>query len=254
MDNTNLIKPREESFHFGHIKPVLLVALVLLGISWMKNPELFKFLSAGKTSATIANADAPRYYAYVAPAEFSQPMVAGTSTEPQGPSIINEDGSVTPIKDMGQVLGASTQNVVVSLTGIAVNEIPDGDQAIKKYFDDSQSIENSYINNADFETALLSGSQQQIDGQAQKLTDIKNNLLKLPVPHSLAKLHKLKIAQYAAGINILNNFTQADDNPELVGQYLDQFLKAQQDMDAENLAMQQKYNLNLGLIPQTGNQ
>jgi hypothetical protein len=85
----------EQSIHFGHLKPVLLVALLLLGITWMKNPQLFKNFEAPKSALTTAGRNLPHYYAYVMPAEFSQPMVAGASTQASGPSIINEDGSIS---------------------------------------------------------------------------------------------------------------------------------------------------------------
>lgn len=233
----------KENFNFGHVKIIFMAALLLLGLAWFKNPQLFSALGR-KQEVKKISANVPRYYAYVPPAEDMQPMVAGASTVQQGPMIINEDGSVTPALDAGTVLGASTENIQLPLDQIAVSEIPDSGGAIQKYFSDAQLIESNYINNADFEAALNSGNQQQINAQAQKLTGVKNNLQKLEVPRSLVKLQKLKIAQYQAAIAILGNFTKADENPELVGQYLDQFLKSQQDLDAETAAINQKYNLN----------
>lgn len=247
QQNTSVIQYEEDGqFHTGHLKAVLMVAVLLLGISWMKNPQLFSVFKNQKAPSVAATADMPRYYAYVTPSEYTQPMVAGASTQAQGPMIINEDGSVSSVSDVGQVLGASTENIQLSLDQIQVKEIPDSDAAIKQYFTDAQNIESDYINNADFETALSSGNQKLIDSQAQKLTDIQNNLQKLSVPASLVKLQKLKIAQYQAGVGLLNNFTKADDNPELVGNYLSEFLKSQQDMDAENQAIEQKFGVSLG--------
>ncbi|MEK7161540.1 MAG: hypothetical protein AAB729_02515, partial [Patescibacteria group bacterium] len=95
----------------------------------------------------------------------------------------------------------------------------------------------------EFETALSSGNQQLINAQAQKLNAVKEALQKLFVPQSLVKLQKLKIIQYSASVGVLQNFTQADTNPELVGKYLQEFLKSQQDLDTENTLVAEKFNL-----------
>lgn len=240
MQNLVSTSVHKEGLHGGHFGLIALTAVLLLGVSYIKNPASFNFTANSKV---LSGANAPRYYAYVEPAD-NTPLVAGANTA-QGPSIINEDGSLTPV-DMGSVLGAATEGVQLSLDSIAVKQIPDSDDAIQQYFIDSLSIESGYIDNADFEAALMSGNQAQIDAQAQKLSDISNNLQQLSVPRSLVKLQKLKILQYEAGVGLLKNFTKADENPELVGQYLGQFLKAQQDMDNENQVVQQKYGADLG--------
>ena len=231
----------EPHVHLGHFFTVMSVAVLLLGISWMKDPGLFRT----KKSLPIAanEQDVPHYYAYVTPSEdLPGPQVAGANTQGQGPSIINEDGSVTRI-DLGQVLGASTENTLLPLDKIFVKEVPDSEPAIRQYFTAAQNIESGFINNANFESALSSGNQEQINKQAEIISKIKDNLLNLSVPSSLVKLHKLKIAQYQASVGLLNNFTQADSKPELVGQYLEQFLKSQQDLDTEQSVVNQKYNL-----------
>jgi hypothetical protein len=246
MDQPTNSSSFTQQFNFGNLAAICLVAVFLLAVSWIKNPSIFSF---HKTDAHVSQGDqqdVPHYYAYVAPSEDQQPLVAGANTDPQGPSIINEDGTVTPIANMGQVLGASTENVKLSLDTIAVKEIPDSDDAIKKYFSDSQSIESGYINNTDFQSALSSGDQLQINQQSKKLSAIQENLRKIQVPSSLVRLQKLKIIQYAAAVGLLNNFTQADKNPELVGQFLDQFLKSQQDMDTEMSFAEKKFQVDLG--------
>lgn len=192
----------------------------------------------------------PQYVPYVPSADDQQAEVLGasisTSTEDSGPMIINEDGSVTPALTDGQVLAASTQDVTLSLDDVKVSQVPDSQAAIQNYVTQSQNIESSYINNTDFETALESNDQAQINAQAQKLQSIENNLQKLSVPASFVKLQKLKIIQYQAGVELLNNFTQANNNPELVGQELDQFLKAQDDMDTETANVEKQFNIDLG--------
>lgn len=227
-----------DTIHGGHFGAVLLTAILLLGISWMKNPELFTLHKAANLAAS--DSSVPRYYAYVTPPEdLPQPMVAGANTN-QGPSIITDDGQVVPI-DMGQVLGASTQDVTLSLDDIKVNVVPDSGAEREKYFSEAQKIESNSIGDANFGAALNSGDQAQINQQAQKFIAMRDSMQKLPVPESLVKLHKLKIVQYDSSIALLQNFTLADQNPELVTNAMQQFLKSQQDLDAENSAMAQKY-------------
>jgi len=228
--------------HWGHFGVVLTAMVLLLGVSWMKNPELFSF---NKTNAQpVSEADVPQYYAYVQPPEDTQPLVAGASTN-QGPGVISDDGSnnVLPVDNTGQVLGASTQDVQLPLENIKVNPVADSDAAIKKYLTDSRKIEIAPIDNAAFEAALSSGNQQSINLQSQQLISIRDSLQKLLVPAGLVKFQQLKIAQYNAAIGVLQNFTQADQNPQLVGDYLQQFLKSQQDLQTETSAVAQKYNL-----------
>jgi len=225
-----------DAINWGHFGVVLSTMVLLLGVTWMQQPQLFSFK---KSSPTADVADAPKYYAYVEPAEDHPPLVAGASTN-QGPSVINEDGTVSPV-DMGQVLGASTQDVKLALDDVKVDPVPDSDAAIKKYFSDIQSIESSPVDNSAFESALSSNDQAQINAQAQKLIGVRDALQKMVVPQSLVKLQQLKIAQYNSAIGVLQNFTQADSNPQLVGDYLNQFLKSQQDLDTETNSVVQKF-------------
>jgi hypothetical protein len=227
------------SIHWGHFSAVLMTMVLILGMSWMEKPELFSF---NKSAPSLTEQqDAPHYYAYVPPAQNNQPEVLGASTNP-GPSIINEDGTVSPA-DIGQVLGASTQDVVLSPDAIKVHAIADSPEAIQKYLADSQAIENGPIDNSDFETALSSGNQNLINKQAEKLIAVQGGLLKLLVPQGLVKFHQLTVIQYGSAAGVLQNFTKADSSPELVGQYLGQFIKSQQDLDTETFSIAQKYNL-----------
>ncbi len=237
INSTTNIEQAPSPINFGHLGVVMFSLVLLLGLTWLKQPQLFSI----KKSNSVASNSAPKYYAYAQPAGDSMPMVAGANTM-DGPSVINEDGSVSQV-DMGEVLGASTEGVVLSLDEIKVNIIPDSTDAIKKYFAEANQIENSQIENAEFETALSSGNQKLIDAQAQKLSAVKDALQKLSVPTSLVKLQKLKIIQYSASVGVLQNFTQADANPELVGKYLQEFLKSQQDLDTENSVVAEKFNL-----------
>lgn len=222
--------------HWGHFGAILMAMVLILGMSWMEKPELFSFKNS---ASTAVDQNVPHYYAYVPPASDKQPEVLGASTNP-GPSIINDDGTVSPV-DMGSVLSASTQDVQLSLDSVKVNQISDSNQAITKYFMQAQIIEISPVDTAAFQSALTSNDQVQINAQAQKLINVRDALQKLPVPQSLVKLQQLKIIQYTSAVNLLQNFSQADSNPTLVDQDLLQFVKSQQDLDSENVAVAQKF-------------
>jgi hypothetical protein len=225
-----------DSIHWGHFGVIFFAFALILGMSYMEKPDLFKFNQA---SNIAADQDVPHYYAYVPPATDDQPEVLGASTDP-GPSIINDDGTVSPV-DMGNVLAASTQDVQLSLDSINVNQVPDSNEAVIKYFTQAEAIEIKPVDTASFQAALTSNDQTQINQQAQQLTALRDSLQKLAVPVSLVKLQKLKIIQYSSAINLLENFSQADNNPTLVDQDLMNFIKAQQDLDQENIAVAQKY-------------
>ena len=224
--------------HWGHIGIIMGTIILLAAVTWMKKPDIFSFEKTNETVQYAAQ-DVPHYYPYVAPP--ATPLVAGASTN-EGPSVINEDGSISPI-DMGKVLGASTQDVQLSLDDVKVITIPDSTTAIQNYFVASKVIEKNPIDNNDFETALSSNNQDLIDAQTNKITLVSDQLSKLQTPQSLVKLQKLKMIQYSSAIAVLQNFTKADQEPELVGKYLQQFLKSQQDLDTESANVAQKFNL-----------
>jgi hypothetical protein len=127
--NPNLLSS-ENSLHLGHLASVFFVALFLLSVTWFKQPELFNF---SKHEATISSANLPKYYAYETPAELNQPLVAGASTAGQGPMIIGEDGSLSDARDIGNVLGLSTEEYNLELDKIKVNKRP----ALQKQLSDN---------------------------------------------------------------------------------------------------------------------
>lgn len=226
------------SISWGHFGIIMMAMVLVVGMSWMEKPDLFNFHKA--SDLALAQQNAPHYYAYVPPASDQQPEVLGANTNPTGPSIINDDGSVSPV-DMGQILGASTQDVQLSLDSVKVNQVPDSNEAISKYFTQAKAIEISSVDTVAFQSALTSNDQTQINQQAQKLIGVRDALQKLLVPQGLVKLQQLKIIQYSSAVILLQNFSQADSNPTLVDQNLMQFIKSQQDLDTENVSIAQKY-------------
>ncbi len=226
--------------NFGHLGIIFFAVVLLLGVSYFEKPELFSFKNNQSAEAASVDPNVPHYYAYVTPAgDLPKPEVLGASTN-EGPSVISDDGTVSPV-NLGQVLGASTQDVTLSLDSINVNQVPESVKAVTDYFNNSQKIENDSIQSTEIAAALNSGNQDQINIQAKQMTLVRDALQKLPVPAGLVKLHKLKIIQYNTAIQLLQNFTNSNNNPGLVGDTLQQFLKSQQDLDTENIAMAQKY-------------
>ncbi len=229
-------KQTAETFHFGHLKAVFFVAVLLFGVSWLRDPNLFNAFV--KTRANqIAGADVPRYYAYVPPPQDQpMPVVAGASTD-QGPSIINEDGSVVPVSSLGQVLGANTAEINLSLDSIKVSEVPDSRAALDKYLSDSAAVEGNLVNDPEFQAALTSGDQQRINREVAKVEGVIAALERLPVPHEAANLQKNKILQYQSAEVLLQNYTQADQNPDAVSQALSVFMQTQDDINSETAAL-----------------
>jgi len=240
MENQNIIQ--KNHFHFGHVGLVFSVAVLLLGVSWMREPDLFALRFEKNNTESLAKL--PQYYAYAEPAEFSQPMVAGASTEPQGPSIINEDGTLSPVVEQGSVLGISTSTIDQLADTTNVKLISDSEENFQKYSDESGQIENGSLNNYEFENALSTASPELLNEQSKKIESIISALQNLNVPASFKKMHQLKLVQYNAAVQILKNFVNADQNPELVTNALGTFMQAQDILNTEMKFVETKLNLN----------
>jgi hypothetical protein len=251
MFNPQSQRPNSEispHIHWGHFGTIFGALVLLLGMTWLAKPQLFDL----KKSQPVSDANVPHYYAYITPPEdMPQPEVLGASTD-QGPSIINEDGSVTPIDSMGQVLGASTQDPAISLDSIMVTSVPDSSSTIAKYLSDDKAVEVTPIEDSDFETAISSGDPDMMNQQAAKMTSVLDALQKLVVPAGFVQLDKLKIVEYNSAIALLKDYPQLDQNPQLVGQDLQQFMQSQQNLSDEITNVAQQYNLDPDLIGPPG--
>lgn len=225
--------------HWGHFVFVVGTAVALLGVTWLKDPQSF----FPKTKSAAFRADLPRYYAYIDDTALPNgPQVAGASDiNPDLPSVLNEDGSISPTISVGDVLGVSTDDLTAMAAQLKVMVVPDSDNTIKDYMAWTQAHELDAIDSYGLENALSSADQTQLNAQAEKFQTIKDELLAKAVPQSLAKLHKLKILQYQAGINLFKSFTKADDNPEQLQRDLGIFTQAQQEMENEAVVIGQKY-------------
>jgi hypothetical protein len=221
MNETNT----QEHLHFGHLGLVALVAVVLLGMTWLRDPELFSFK---QTAAEQASTEAPAYYAYVPDAADVAPVVLGDTTMPEGPSVINEDGSISSVADLGEVLGANTQDIELSMDAIRVRTTPDTSGSVEAYIIASTNLENGMIEAASFEGALTSGNQADINLYADRIFGTLRQLEAMVVPQSAARLHKLKITQLQTAAKLLQDFSRLDDNPEEVSETLTLFIASQQ--------------------------
>ncbi len=239
MENINQNNSNSQTgqIHFGHFALIVLTAAVLLFFSWMKNPQLFSIKSKIKSETTEV-----AYYPYSEASQANLPQVAGASTMAEGPSILNEDGSVSPVLDFGKVLGASTEQVSASTDGITVKTYPDAENSAVDYFKASETLEGGVIDSGTFETALASGDQQQISQEFNKFSLIVSRLKNQSVPESFAKLHKLKILQYLAVVNILQNYKDIDSNPDLALQQLGVFTQTQKMLGDEITLLNKKFH------------
>jgi hypothetical protein len=134
---------------------------------------------------------------------------------------------------LGEVLGVNSDDAKLNLDSIKLNLVADSEESRNNYVNSVQEIEGKYLDIAGFELALSSGDQTKINQESQRIQKVLTELGSLPVPTSYKKFHQLKIAQYMAGVDILNNFTQADVNPELINNKLNIFLQAEQALQEE---------------------
>ncbi len=227
---------------FNHFALIAGVAVTLLGFSWMKNPEIFSRLFSKAAPSKIEDQARVAYYPYVAK-ENSEPTVAGASTQAAGPSILNEDGSLSPVFDFGSVLGVNTEQISADAESIKVITVADSPAGIEDFIKSSQKVESELINVVSFEQALSSQDQQQINHEADKLSQVLVSLKTTPVPASFARLQKLKILQYQVAIQMLKNYTSVDNNPEQALNDLGVFMESQKMMGDELVRLNQQYNL-----------
>lgn len=225
------VKEIKSQFTLGHVGTIAITLLVIGGLLTAQNWKSVQamFDSKDKVAEQEQQGGSGLYYAYQAPVV---PTVLGANSEPDGPGVINEDGTVTSLSSLEQVLGASSDSPEVNLEAINVNTIPGTQENLRNYIDESFLAESKVLP-GDFETALVSKDEAQTKSQINILNQVQQTLSAMKVPDMAAKLHKIKIAQYSTAADLLKNFGQADSNPELVSSKLTQFMDMQKAQDAE---------------------
>lgn len=185
----------------GHLASVLAVAVFLLGVSWMKNPEIFSVFS--KKSA-------PRLYTY----EQAVAETSGSSMLAENSSAANEDvteqlAQADPAIGEGRVLGASTgtEDSVVPqaeqmltpeiLNQIKVREISTSSpQAVKNYFEELSNV--SYENGLAEVMTYISGSGNDTPAvMEEKVQKLVQAILAIEVPTPVVKYQKVNILYIA---------------------------------------------------------
>ncbi len=225
----------KSNFSANHFLLIAGVAGVLATFTLVGQPQWLKQITEKKPTAVES-----KYYAYVP--DSTSPQVLGADSKFDGPSVINEDGSISPAVDIGSVLGVSTEDIQVSMQDIPVNTMPTTVEKVQTYFSYMEKEEED-LNAVDFGTALTSSNPAVTAAQVQKLQTFINHLKTIAVPTDLVKLHKLRLIQYQAAMKVLQNYSQLSSNPELVNQQLGIFLETQSEQNDELLALEQKYNL-----------
>jgi hypothetical protein len=234
--NTKIKKVREikSQFTVGHFSAVAIAVVAIGGLltvqNWNSVQAMFEKNVAAKQETSL-------YYAYQAPVN---PEVLGADTQPDGPGVINEDGTVTSLSSLGNVLGASSDAPEINLDDIKVRTVDGNADNLRQYFDDSFVIESKILP-GDFETALVSVDQGQTQAQLNLMNQVQQSLQNMAVPRMAEKLHKLKIAQYRTAIDLLKNYYQADSNPEFVAGKLTQFMDMQKHQENETQNLFSKY-------------
>ncbi len=227
------IKEIKSQFTLGHITAIGIAVLVVGGVLTLQNWNSVKAMFEKEDVETAQQEGSGLYYAYEAP---TVPTVLGADTEPDGPGVINEDGSITSLSSLGSVLGASSDVAEINVDTIKVNSYSGNEQNLKEYIDESFLIESKILP-GDFETALVSNDESQVNAQVSLLEQVQDSLYYMKVPEAAVKLHRLKIAQYSSAIDLLKNYYQADSNPEFVSAKLSQFMDMQrlQETETQNI-------------------
>ena len=215
----------KSQFTSGHIAVIAIAFLILGGLTISQNWETVSGFFEDSNNEVATNTTL--YYEYEAPVA---PQVLGEDTTPDGPSVLNEDGTLSSLESIGDVLGASSNLTPIDVDAIAVRTSTEA--SLDKYWDEVYVIE-SVITPGDFETTLVSQDESQINKQVAEFTSVQTKLRELAVPAAAKKLHQLKIAQYEAAGNLLNNFYQIDSNAEYVSGQLALFIELQQQQEAE---------------------
>lgn len=225
----------KSQFSLNHIAVIAGVIFVLGGLSVFQNWE--------RVSAMLNNPEAEAeqgsglYYTYTPPA---LPTVLGSDTIPDGPVVLNEDGTFSSLEDIGDVLGANSDSPSVDLNSIQIKTIPGNPENLRVYIDQTFLIESAILP-GDFETAIASGDPSKTHEQVDKLKQVHNSLQNMNVPDMAEKLHRAKIAQYATAIELLQNFYQLDTNAGFVSSKLQQFMEMQKLQDEENQKFFKQY-------------
>lgn len=232
--------PRE-IISFSQLGTVMLVAVLLLSVEYMKNPQLFSMQHSQNKISAAAQKNVPHYYAYVPPVRDTAPMVAGASTMSQGPSVIGEDGSIISVSNQGAVLGASTQNDVPAVP--ALHSVSDSQEAVDSYISDSKNTEQGYFDNFSFEQALDSRDAAVAQQEITKINSIVTGLAGIEVPASFVKYHQYKIASYQAAVDMLKALPLIQTDPQSEADALKRFSQAQKSAADELQQLNQKFDL-----------
>ncbi len=231
------LKEIKSQFTLSHISALVFAVLVIGGLLTVQNWKTVKGMFENNSATAQEQGEGSGlYYAYVPP---TIPSVLGADTIPDGPGVINEDGSVSSISSLGEVLGSSSDLPEINIDAIQVKTFPGSEENLRAYLDETFLIEAKILP-GDFETALVSKDPNQTQAQINILNQVQASLGSMQVPTTAEKLHKLKIAQYGTAIDLLKNFYQADSNPEYVAGKLTQFMdiQKQQDTETQNLFKQ----------------
>ncbi len=214
-------------FTLGHITVVAVAVVILGGLTmvhqWDRVSGYFDEVDV------VADASTSLYYPYVAPVV---PQVLGDDTIPDGPSVLGEDGKIATLNNLGDVLGATSEDVQIDIDAIKVKTVADTAMDMELYWDKVFLVE-SVITPGDFETTLTSNDEAKIAAQVEKFKSVQTELRNMEVPERAKTLQQLKIAQYDAASNLLSNFYQINSNAEYVSSHLTLFMGLQQKQETE---------------------
>lgn len=249
-----------EHFSVSQAALIAAVAFALVGATWMKDPQALvnakNFIASAisHSSATTSGTAKQKTARYISFEErygkvSNMPQVAGAQTSVPMPSIINEDGGITPAIDMNvesaQVLGAQTSidaqtassepSQPVVATGIS----PRGEQVdpadeISTYVNAVTPVEQDYFSTGRFESALKSQNADMLQSEILYIQNIVSGLQNIHAPESLAQLHEDKIANYIAAQDLLEK-VKHKDQPQAVIDSFERFSATAQKLQDDSI-------------------
>ena len=239
----------KQHLNFGHFGAIMLCALVLVFVSWMKSGFHFDFAPSAQSAApslTYEQAEA-QAVAEVGGSPASNVADAGQTAD--------EVAMLDPSSQNGSVLGTSTDDSALfppaddiitpaMLDQIKIKAIPDsGADAVTAYSEKVTYVESTF-NSLGLLADLNSEDQATLKTAGANANQIVAALGQIPVPNELVQYHKLKMMYYTTIGYLAKNFSGETTNLSVENLSTLMFSLSEK-LDALESDMMTKYNVQL---------
>lgn len=197
-----------EHFNFAHLGIVVFCSVLLLGMSWLKNPELFAWLGSAAQAPGLYTYEQAQKEVFAQMSDYDRQTLAQT-VNGENSQMSGELAMIDPNFSGGSVLGASTgtNDTIIPeakqvLTEEVLNLIPvnfsvsSSPENAKKYKDDLDFAENQNGASAVLED-VNSQDKKVLTDASKKLELLLQDLMQISVPADLVEYHKVKLLYYS---------------------------------------------------------